>query len=106
MNYFLYMCLDEFMLLIILGLENAESSTLCDVIILNLYYMMLCDALTTIVCYRSLQVNCFDLKGDLNSCFRKKLPVYYLERLWPNGHTFRCQFMTMRTHNVVVYNVD
>ena len=78
-NYLLYMCLDKFMLLMIFGLQNAALLSLYDVIILKLCYVMLCNAFITLVCYRSLQVNRFDLKGDLNSCFRKKLPVYDLE---------------------------
>ena len=52
--------------------------------------------------YKSLQVNRFDLKSDLNSFFRKKLPVYDLEMSLPNCHTFRCRFLTMHLHRVVV----
>ena len=105
-EYLMYTCLDEFMLLTILRLQNAESLSLYNVVILKLCYVMLRDVVTTLVCYRSPRVNHFDLKGDLNLCFRKKLPVYDLEMLWPNGHTFRCQFMMMHMHRVVVYYAD
>ena len=80
-TYYICTCLDEFMLLMILRLGNAESLTLYDVVILKLCCVMLCDALTTLVCYRSPQINRSDLKGDLNSCFRRKLPVYDLEMI-------------------------
>ena len=106
MNCLSYTCLDEFMLLMILGIGNAESLSIYDVVTLKLFYVMLCDAVTTLVCYRSAQVNSFNLKGDLNSYFKNKLPVYDLEMFWPNYHTFRCQFMTMCTHRVVVYYAD
>ena len=65
--------------------------------------MMLCAVLITLVFYKSLQVNPLDCKRDLNSCFIMKLPVYDLEMLWPNCHTFRCRFITMHIHRVVVH---
>ena len=58
------------------------------------------------MCYRSLQVNQFDPKSDLNSDFKMKLPVYDLKISWPNCHTFRCRFITMHIHGVVVYYAD
>ena len=106
MTYLLYACLDEFMLLMIIGLKNAESFSQHDVLILKLCYMMLCDALSTLVCYRSLQVNRFDLKGDLNSYFRKKLPIYDHKMLWPNCHTFRCRFLMMHMHRIIVHHAN
>jgi len=51
----------------------------------------------------SLQVDHFSLKGDLNSCFRKKLLVYDHKMLWPNCHTFRCWFLMMCIHRIVVH---
>ena len=106
LNYLLYSCLDVFMLLLILGLQNAESLSLYDVIILKLCYWMLGDALTTLVCYRSLQVNRFDLKGHLNLYFRKKLPVYNHRMLRPNCHTFWCRFLMMYIRRIVVHHAS
>jgi len=66
----------------------------------------LCDALTTIMCYSSLQVNCFDLNGDLNSCFRKKLLLYNFEVSLPNCPTSRCRCLTIHIHRVVVHHAN
>ena len=56
-EYLLHTHLDEFMLLMILGPENTESLSLYDVITPKLCYVMLCDAVTTQMCYRSPEIN-------------------------------------------------
>ena len=97
--------LDGFTSLVILKLENAELLILRDIIVLKRCYVMLYDVLITLVCYRSLHVNRFDPKGDLNSCFRIEPPLYDLETSCPNYHAFRCRFITIHIHMVVVYSV-
>jgi len=67
--------LDGFMLLMIPSLKDVEFLILYDTIVLKCCYVMLCNVLVTLRHYRSLQVNHFDSKSDLNSCFRKKLPT-------------------------------
>jgi len=54
-------------------------------------------ALITLVCYRTLQVNRFDPKSDLNSCFKMKLPLYDFEYML---------FIIVHAHRVVAYYVN
>ena len=51
-------------------------------------YVVLCDVLITLICYKDLHVSHRDPKSDLNSCFRMRLHVYDLAMLLPNCPIF------------------